>query len=154
MKFKSIFQIFILLIAVTFSSCKEFKEVEVVGVKDFKLKKIGLEGIEALIELNIKNPNNMGFSIYPSEFDIIFSGMNLGKAKLKKRVHIDANCEKAYTFELNSSFKEFNFMDITKMLSGSKLGTMQVKGDLKAGKMWVKKKFPIDYKTSDYKMSR
>ncbi|HRF38873.1 MAG TPA: choice-of-anchor L domain-containing protein, partial [Saprospiraceae bacterium] len=93
-----------------------------------------LEGIEALIELNIKNPNSMGFSIYPSEFDIIFSGMNLGKAKLKKRVHIDANCEKAYTFELNSSFKEFNFMDITKMLSGSKLGTMQVKGDLKAGK--------------------
>ena len=95
MKYKSIFRLLVLILAVTFSSCKEFKEVEVVGVKDFKLKKIGLEGIEALIELNIKNPNNMGFSIYPSEFDITFSGMNLGKAKLKKRVHIDANCEKA-----------------------------------------------------------
>lgn len=154
MKYKSIIQLFILILAVTFSSCKEFKEIEVVGVKDFKIKKVSLEGIEAIIELNIKNPNSMGFSIYPSEFDIIFSGMNLGKAKLKKRVHIDAHCEKTYAFTLNSSFKEFNFMDITKMLSGSKLGAMQVKGDLKAGKMWVKKKFPIDYKSTDYKLSK
>lgn len=135
-------------------SCKEFKEVEVIGVNNFKIEKVSLEGIEAKIELIIKNPNAMGFSIYPSEFDIIFSGLNLGKAKLKKRVHIAANAEKAYVFELNSSFKGMNLMDLTKLVSGSKLGSMEVKGDLKAGKFWIKKKFPIDYKTSDYKMSR
>jgi LEA14-like dessication related protein len=147
-------KLFLMLSVFLCFSCKEFKEVEVIGVKDFKIKKLSLAGIEAEIQLNIKNPNDMGFSIYPSEFDIIFSGMNLGRAKLKKRVHIDKNCSKAYLFELNSSFVNLNLMDITKMLSGSKLGILQVKGDLKAGKFLIKKKFPIDYKTNDYNMSR
>lgn len=145
--------LFLLTVLLCFS-CKEFKEVEVTGVEDFKIKKLSLVGIEAEIQLNIKNPNSQGFSIYPSEFDIIFSGMNLGKAKLKKRVHIDKNCSKAYLFELNSSFVNMNLMDVTKMLSGLKLGMLQVKGDLKAGKVFIKKKFPIDYKTNDYNMSR
>lgn len=144
----------LLLTALVVLSCEEFKQADVVGVNNFKIKKINLEGLEADIELCIKNSNSMGFSIYPSEFDIIFSGLNLGKAKLKKRVHIDANCQKNYVFELNSSFKGLSLMDITKMLSASKLGQIQVKGDLKAGKFWVKKRFPIDYKTSSYNMSR
>lgn len=136
------------------SSCKEFKEVEVIGVENFKIKKISLEGIEADIKLKIKNPNSFGFSIYPSEFDVIFSSLNLGKAKLKKRVHIDSNCEKGYIFELNTSFTGMNLLDLTKLISGSNLGSLQVKGDLKVGKMWVKKKFPVDYNTRNYNMTR
>lgn len=135
-------------------SCKEFKEVEVVGVENFKVKKISLEGIEADISIIIKNTNSFGFSIYPSEFDILFSGLNLGKARLKKRVHIDSNCEKAYVFELNSSFKGMNLMDLTKIVSGSNLGSLTVKGELKAGKFWIKKRFPINYSTRNYNMTR
>lgn len=146
--------ILMLVLILPLASCKEFKEVEVIGVENFKIKKVSLEGIEADIQLKIKNPNAFGFSIYPSEFDIIFSSLNLGKAKLKKRVHIDANCEKGYVFELNSSFKGMNLMDLTKIVSGSNLGSLQVKGNLKVGKMWVKKKFLIDYNTGNYNLSR
>lgn len=146
--------VILILFLVGNSSCKEFKEVEVIGVENFKIKKISLEGIEADIKLKIKNPNSFGFSIYPSEFDVIFSSLNLGKAKLKKRVHIDSNCEKGYVFELNTSFKGMNLLDLTKLISGSNLGSLQVKGDLKVGKMWVKKKFPVDYKTRNYNMTR
>ena len=146
--------LFILVLLFSISSCKEFKEVKVIGVENFKIKKVSLEGIEADIKLTIKNPNAFGFSIYPSEFDIIFSSLNLGKAKLKNRVHIDSNCEKGYVFELNSSFKGMNLMDLTKLVSGLNLGALQVKSDLKVGKIWVKKKFPIDYNTRNYNMSR
>lgn len=128
------------------NSCKDFKEAEVTGVKGFKIKSLNTEGIEAEVILGVKNPNSIGFSIYPSEFDISFSGVNLGKAKLKKRVHIDANCEKPYVFELKSTFKDLNLLDLTKLLSGSKLGLMEVKGDLKAGKFWLKKSFPVNHK--------
>ena len=127
------------------SSCKDFKEAEVTGVKGFKIKKMNTEGIDADVILGVKNPNSIGFSIYPSEFDITFSGVNLGKAKLKKRVHIDANCEKPYVFELKSTFKDINLLDLTKLLSGSKLGQMEVKGELKAGKFWLKKSFPVNH---------
>lgn len=136
---------FIFLLLGIISSCKDFKEAEVTGVKGFKIKKMNTEGIDADVILGVKNPNSIGFSIYPSEFDITFSGVNLGKAKLKKRVHIDANCEKPYVFELKSTFKDINLLDLTKLLSGSKLGQMEVKGELKAGKFWLKKSFPVNH---------
>lgn len=135
-------------------SCKEFKEMQITGVKDFKIKKLSLAGIEADIELVINNPNSMGFSIYRSEFDVIFSGISLGKAKLKKRVHIKGNSEKPYKFALNSSFTNINLMDLTKLVSGSKLGGLQVNGDLRPGKFWIKKRVPIHYKTNDYNLTR
>ena len=135
-----IFGIFVL----TFLSCKEFKEAQVTRVESFRLIKVSTEGIEAEIILGIKNPNNIGFSIYPSEFDVIFSGINLGKAKLYKRVNINANSEKPYVFKLKSSFQKFNFMDITNLLSGNKMGMVEVKGDLIAGKFYLKKRFPVN----------
>ena len=127
-----------------FNSCKEFKEVEVTGVKSFRLTKMNTEGIEGEVILGIKNPNATGFSIYPSEFDIVYSGIKMGKARLSKRVHIDGNSEKPYVFKLKTNLKDINPMDIMGLLGGGKLGKIEVKGNLKAGKMYLKKRFPVD----------
>lgn len=129
------------------NSCKDFKEAQCTGVKGFKINKINTEGLNADLILGIKNPNSIGFSVYPSEFDVILNGVNLGKAKSSKRVHIDANGEKNYTFTLKSDFKNVNPLDIIKLASGGTTsGNIQVKGNLKAGKFYLKKKFPIDIK--------
>jgi LEA14-like dessication related protein len=128
-------------------SCKPFKEAECTGVKGFKINKVDLGGIDADIQLGIKNPNTIGFSVYRSTFDVIYNGVNLGTAHSKKRVHIDANSEKAYTFKLKSDFKNANMMDIMKLANGGgKGGNVQVKGNMKAGKFYLKKKFPVDVK--------
>jgi LEA14-like dessication related protein len=140
---------YILISLIIFTSCKNFKEAECTGVKGFKVNKMDMNGIDADIILGIKNPNKMGFSIYPSEFDVTISGINLGKAKLKRRVHIDGNAEKDYAFNLKSSFKDMNMMDVMKLAgSGGVQGTVLVKGDLKAGKFYLKKKFPVNEKHS------
>lgn len=130
----------------TISSCKDFKEARCTGVKGFKINNVNAQGINAEVLLGIENPNTVGFSIYPSEFDVVFSGINLGKAKLNKRVHIDANAEKTYSFILKSDFKNVNLMDIMKLMNGGSSGTVEVKGNLKAGKFYLKKKFPVDVK--------
>ena len=135
----------ILLITIFTSSCMEFKEVTVTGVDSFKINKIDTKEMQAEIKLMIKNPNNSSFSIYPSEFDIVYGGIHLGKAKLYKRVHIDSNSERAYSFELKSNLGGLNFLDVTKILSGNNLGKLEIKGDLKAGKFYLKKKFPINF---------
>jgi LEA14-like dessication related protein len=128
-------------------SCKNFKEVQCTGVKGFKVGKISTAGLDADIMLGIKNPNSFGFSIYKSEFDISYGGIYLGKAKLSKRVHIGANAEQTYSFNLKSDFKNINLADVMSLLSGaSRKGMLEVKGDLKAGKLFVKKKFPVDVK--------
>lgn len=130
-----------------FNSCKELKEVQVTGVKSFRLTKVSQDGIEGEVILGIKNPNETGFSIYPSEFDITYSGMKLGKARLYKRVHIDGNVEKPYVFKLKTDLKDLNLMDVMGLMGGGggKLGNIQVKGTLKAGKFYIKKRIPVDF---------
>ena len=97
--------------------------------------------------IGIKNPNGFGFSIYKSEFDIIYSGVYLGKAKLSKRVHIRADAEEIYSFNLKNDFKNVNLADVMKLLSGAIFkNTIEVKGDLKVGKIYLKKKIAINVK--------
>lgn len=129
----------------TFASCKEFKEATVTDVDSVNLNKVTTEGIEADIKLKIKNPNNIGFSIYPSEFDVLLSGIKLGKAKLNKRVHIDANSERVYSFILKSNLSDLNPLEIMKLLNIDNAGKIEIKGDLKAGKFYLKKKFNVNY---------
>lgn len=128
-----------------FSSCEEFKEVTVSGIDSFYLKKVSQEGIEAELNVKIKNPNNRNFTIYPSEFDVIFSGIRLGKARLDKKVKIDKNAERVYSFQLKSNLGDVNLMDLPKLLNLSNIGNIEVKGDLKAGKLFIKKRFPVSY---------
>ncbi len=136
---------FFIYISIFFMSCKEFKEITVTNVDSFYMNKITTEKIEAEVNVKINNPNNTGFSIYPSEFEVIFSGIRLGKAKLDKRVHIDGKAEKVYTFKLNSKIADMNPLDALQLLNLGNLGKIEVKGELKAGKFYLKKKFPVNY---------
>lgn len=130
-----------------FCSCNNFKELQCTGLNGFKVHKITTEGIDAEILLGIKNPNAYGFSIYKSEFDITYSGVYLGKAKLIKTVKIHGNEEKTYGFVLRNDFKDVNLMDVMKLLSGATFkNLLEVKGELKVGKLFVKKRIPIDMK--------
>jgi len=133
------------LVSLLFASCEEMQDLKVIDVDSFFINKLNTEGIEAEVKLKIQNPNKMGFSIYPSTFDIIFSGVRLGKAKLSKRVHIGGNSERIYTFRLKSQLEDINPLDLIRLLNPENLGKIELKGDLKAGKLYMKKRFPIIY---------
>lgn len=142
-KLLSIITVFIVLF---FTSCTTFKEAECTGVKGFKVNDLSAKGINADIMLGIKNPNSIGFSVYPSKFDVTYNGIYLGTAKSSKRVHIDANSEKTYAFTLKSDFKNISLVDIMKLVNGGGKGMVEVKGNMKAGKFYLKKKFPVNVK--------
>jgi LEA14-like dessication related protein len=142
---RKLFFYFLIPCFVFFVNCKDFKEVQCTGVSGFKVNTLNTTGIDADLLLSIKNPNPIGFSLYKSEFDVMYGGVSLGKAKLGKRVHIDANAESVYSFNLKSDFKNANLMDIMKLVSGvAGKSMLEVKGDLRAGKFYLKKKFPIN----------
>jgi LEA14-like dessication related protein len=121
------------------------KEIKVTSVEGFYINKLTVENIDAEIKVKIDNPNKMGFSVYPSEFDVIFSGIRLGKAKLSKRVNLNAGSERVYSFKLNSKLSELNPLDILRLINLDNLGKIEVNGDLKVGKFYFKKKFPVNY---------
>ena len=139
------FKLFIIIASVFLFSCREAKEIKISSVEGFYVNKLSSENIDAEIKVKIDNPNKMGFSVYPSEFDVTFSGIRLGKAKLHKRVHLNAHSEKVYTFKLNSKLSELNPLDILRLLNTENLGKIEVNGDLKVGKFYFKKKIPVNY---------
>ena len=125
-------------------SCRNIKEVECSGVKGFKVNSIDTKGIDGDVMLGLKNPNAFSFNIYPSEFDITFSGIYLGKAKLSKVVRIKGKTEEVYSFNLKNDFKDINLLDVMKLLNGAvNKGLVEVKGELKVGKFYYRKKFPV-----------
>lgn len=141
MRFKAL----IIIATLFLISCREMKEIKVSSVEGFYMNKISLENIEADLKVKIDNPNKTGFSIYPSEFDVVFSGIHLGKAKLNKRVHLNAKSEEIYTFKINSKLSQLNPMDILKLMNQQNLGKIEVNGELKVGKFYFKKKVPVTY---------
>lgn len=143
MKISSILILILLIILIP--SCRNLQETTVTGVDQFFVNKINTEGIDANLNLKIKNTNSFGFSIYPSEFDIVYNGMHLGKAKLNKRVHIDGNTERVYSFNLKSNLSDLNIFDVLQLLNAENKGKIEIKGDLRAGKFFFKKKFNVNY---------
>ena len=139
------FKLFIIITSVFLFSCREMKEIKVTSVEGFYVNKLTVENIDAEVKLKIDNPNTMGFSIYPSEFDVTFSGIRLGKAKLHKRVQLNANSEKVYSFKIDSKLSELNPLDILRLINMENLGKIEVNGDLKVGKFYFKKKYPVNY---------
>lgn len=128
-------------------SCAPLKEVECSGVKGFNIKRVDLSGIEGELLLEIKNPNRYKFVIYPTEFDIVYSGINLGKAQLSEKVKVKGSAEEIYGFNLKKDFKDISFTEVMKLMNGgSRRNMIEVKGDLKIGRFLIKKKIPIDIK--------
>lgn len=129
------------------TSCAPLKQVECSGVKGVELKRIDLTGVEGKLLLEIKNPNRYTFVIYPSDFDIVYSGISLGKAKLTKSVKVKGSAENVYGFELKKDFKDIALNDVLKLLNGGVFkNTIEVKGQLKVGRFLIKKKIPVDLK--------
>ena len=129
---------------IVFFSCREYKEVSVTSVDNFKVKKIDKEGVEVEIELGISNPNDIGFKIYRSKFTTNFSGINLGETNLRKRVKIAANSTAKHNFTLKYNLKKFDPNDLLGIFNG-KAGLLEIKGHVVAGKFIYRKKYPFNF---------
>jgi len=134
-----------LLIGIIFSSCKDFQEINVSKIDGFKVKSLTQEGISGEVKVKIKNPNPIGFNVYRSSCDVYFGDLYLGKAKLKKRIRVGANSDSEHTFALEGKFKDMSLLQLTGLLSG-KSQSLVLKGNIKVGKFFYRKNFPIDRK--------
>ncbi|MGQ0828037.1 MAG: LEA type 2 family protein [Bacteroidota bacterium] len=139
-------KIIFILFSVMFFSCGEYQDVTFMGIENVKVTSMSQQGVEADIIVRIKNPNNKSFTIYKSELDATLNGMNAGKARLSKNVRIKSNCEQTYTFKVKSDFSSLSMAELPKLLAlaKSKNAKVGLKGNLKAGKLFIKKNFPVD----------
>ncbi len=128
------------------SSCGDFQDVTFSGIENVQITSLTQQGVEAEITAKIKNPNSVAFTIYKSDVDVMISGMNAGKAHLANNVKIKAHSEQSYTFKVKSDFSNLSATDLPKLLSiaMSKNVKVGLKGNLKVGKLFVKRSYPVD----------
>ena len=125
------------------SSCiSEFKEISINRINNFKVTKMDLKSIEGEINVSINNPNSTSFKVYRSKATVFVGGTKLGVAHIVKKVKIPANSSIDNTFVLRGDFKGLNLGTIANITMGKPM--VEIKGYLKAGKWFYKKKFPID----------
>ena len=139
---------FILIIISTLllTSCiGEFKEISISRIDGFKVTKLSPSGIEGEINVTINNPNSTSFKIYRSKATIMYGDLKLGTARITKKVKIKANSNAPETFILKGDLKDMSIASLPNLLMG-KGKQMEIKGNIKAGKWFYKKKFPIDQK--------
>lgn len=128
------------------SSCGDFQDVSFSGIQSVKVNKISTKGIDVDVTAKIKNPNDVAFTIYHSDLDATFSGMNVGKAHLTNNVKIKANSEQDYTFNVQSDFTGLSLAEVPSLLgiAASRSIKVGLKGNLKVGKLFMKKDYPVD----------
>jgi len=139
--------LFIAICTITLSSCGDFKEITFSGIENVKIIKMSQQGIQAEISAKIKNPNKMAFHIYPTDLDATLNGMNAGKAELTNNIRIKPNSEDVYVFKIESNFSNLTLTDLPKLMSilNSKSARIGLKGNLKVGKLFFRRSYPVDF---------
>ena len=128
------------------SSCITLKDLELKEVKGFQIHKLDMQGMDSEVMLSINNPNGFGFKLYPSEFDIQYSGVYLGKAILQNTTHIRKKETATYNFLLKNDFRNINVLEVLSLLKpGAYKNEIKIRGDLKTGYFLFRKNFKIDH---------
>jgi LEA14-like dessication related protein len=130
---------------ILFSCIGEFKEISITRIDGFKVTKLSAAGIEGEINVTVNNPNPISFKVYRSKATIMYGDMKLGTARIVKKVKIGPNSNSPETFILKGDLKNVSFASLPELLAG-RGKQMEIKGHIKAGKWYYKKKFPIDEK--------
>ena len=138
---------FLSIIALLGVSCN-MQPIEIGKVESTKIISLNQKGIEVELGVKIKNPNGFGFKIYESDLNVTVNGTPMGKAELKNNVKIKANSDEVHLFTIKSNFSNLLSGGLGALftLSQSKSLDVAVKGEIKAGNFFMKKKYPVDLK--------
>ena len=123
----------------------EFKEISITRIDGFKVTKLAADGIDGEINVTINNPNSTSFKVYRSKATIMYGDSKLGVARIARKVKIKANSNASETFILKGNLKDMSIASLPDLLMG-KGKQMEIKGNIKAGKWYYRKRFPIDQK--------
>jgi LEA14-like dessication related protein len=134
--------------AIILPSCT-FDDVEVGKISGVNIISTSKEGIEIEVNIPVKNPNSMGFTISKVNIDLALNGVEFGKVSQAKSIRVKPKSDQVYPILFQIKFKE-SFQGLPKLLAAVMMGKkidMKAEGYIKARKFVFSKKFTIDEKT-------
>jgi len=137
-----------LLVATFFTSCLQYKDLDVKDVKDYKIEKVSTKKVVIKVDIDIVNSNNYRVVIKSADIDLFLSGKKIGKSVLDEKVIIPKNSTTTHTFYINTT--------LTKAATGLFTGALSLitdngaeiraKGYIKGRALGVSRKIPVNFK--------
>ncbi|MCI5055186.1 MAG: LEA type 2 family protein [Flavobacteriales bacterium] len=124
-------------------SCITYEDVEMLGLEDIKMKEFSTSGVEAIVSMKVKNPNNYKISIVNSDLDLFINGSKLGKAVIKDKIVIKKDRTEVYSFTVGAK-PSGGILGSLLSMAFSKNVKVGVKGKVKARAFMVSKSFDVD----------
>jgi LEA14-like dessication related protein len=137
----------LLFLALSLSSCLEYKEVEVLKVIDVGVKEVSAEGVAVEVAMQIKNPNKYAIKIVDSDLNLFLKGNKMGTATLEDNVTLKKKSNAVYRFTLQSNFKDIALESLPVLMGLMTQNSIEVQivGTIKAQAKGVSKRVAIDF---------
>lgn len=134
-----------LVLALPFTGCMSYTEVDVLGVRDARITRLDAKGLNALVDVEIANPNNYKIQVMDPDVDLFVNGMAVGKATMDSVLVLSARSTRTYRLPLRATFQ--GNASVLPMLLGSALrGNMLLKaqGTVVGKARALRKRFPFE----------
>jgi LEA14-like dessication related protein len=125
----------------------EYKEVELVEVKQVVVKVFSMKEIRLVAYMQIHNPNNYKITITEADMELFVKGKKIGNAKLDKTIILPKNSNEVHEALVFTPLSEMQSNAIPTLLGliGQPTVPVHVKGYVKGKVKGVAKKIPVEF---------
>ncbi|KJS06679.1 MAG: hypothetical protein VR77_03505 [Flavobacteriales bacterium BRH_c54] len=145
----------VLLSIFSLFGCMEYKEVELVEVKQVAVRVFSMKEIRLVVYMQIHNPNSYKIAITEADMELFVKGKKIGNAKLDNIIVLPKNSNEVYEALVFTPMNEMQTNAIPIILSviGQPTVPVHVKGYVKGKVKGVAKKIPVEF-TDNVRLKR
>lgn len=139
--------IILFLAILSLFSCMEYKQVELIEVKQVSVRVFSMKEIRLVAYMQIQNPNNYKISITEADMELFVKGEKIGNAKLDNVIVLPKNSNEVHEAFVFTPMNEMQSNSIPTILGliGQPTVSVHVKGYIKGKVKGVAKKIPIEF---------
>lgn len=136
-----------LLIILSLFSCMEYKQVELIEVKQVAVRVFSMKEIRLATFMQIHNPNNYKITITEADMELFVKGKKIGNAKLDNNIVLPKNSNEVHEALVFTPMSEIQASAIPTILSviGQPTVPVHIKGYIKGKVKGIAKKIPVDF---------
>lgn len=137
--------LFLVLVAVSFTGCVTYDDVEFKGWSDFKFGGLKGKDVDLSFNASIYNPNKYTIKAKPSNFDLYVEDSYVGKAFLTEKVTMKKKSTSESPVKLRIELIDGAMFSLIRLIKKDEIEIM-LEGKLKGSVYGLNKKFDVKEK--------
>lgn len=134
-----------LLLTGLLSGCMRYSKVELLGVRDAWITGMDNNGLTAMVEVEVSNPNNYVIQVMDPDVDLFVNGAPIGKAGMDSVLVLQPHSTQLYHIPLRASLNQAGGM-LPLLLGQAFSGPMKLRaqGTVVGKAKSLRKRFPFE----------